>query len=264
MSFSLSQKPDGRRIVENPPSVEITYTGSGEDDDDVVMALSLSSVPLQTSSPFGVLYRSNVDVSRRGYRLHDVTATFSQKKYSNGEWRLTFDGSGGTRTQYYSYGTTRYPSTIPDNGGLIGVDHDTKEVKGIEVIEPSCKVNVLFKFSEGQFDQNFINLVTRQTGKINSRRFLGWRPGEVLFVAPGGSEGSESETEVNFQFYVSENITNQTIAGISGISKRGWDAIEPYAITQNVANVTVKKPTGFYVHKVYREADFASIFGFGG
>lgn len=263
MAISLSEKPNQRELTQNPPSVKIPYVCDGEDDETTVMSYALGTVPLQISSPFGQLFRTDIQVTRTGYYLYDVFGVFTKEKKSVGEWQLSFDGSGGTRTQFFSYETTRYPDTIPDNGGLIGVDAETGEVKGIEVIEPSCKINVRFKFAEGQFNQAFINLVSRQVGKMNSKRFLGWKPGEVLFVAPSGSEGSETETEVSFQLWIQENLERVTIGAVENITKRGWDAIEPYSITQVVAGVPIKKPAGFYVHQVYRTVDLAAVLGFG-
>jgi hypothetical protein len=264
MTMTLDEKPNSRKLAQNPPSLTIPYVADGEDDESTVMGLALSQLPLQESSSFGQLYRTNVEVSRVGHNLFDVEAIYSKQKNEVGSWRLTFDSTGGTRTQNFSITTTRFPNTLPDRGGVIGYDSDTKEIKGIEVVEPSCKINVHFKFADGQFNQAFINAVSRHVGKKNSRRFLGWRAGEVLFLGPAGSEGSDVETEVNFQLAISENLTNQTIAGIAGISKEGWDVIEPECTTQIVAGVVIKKPVGFYVHQVYRAVDLASILGFGG
>jgi hypothetical protein len=149
--------------------------------------------------------------------------------------------------------------TIPNNGALIGVQPDGT-VEGVEVPQ------MVYTFSETWYfasvSQGYKITLAGLVGTVNfGAVFRGFAAGEVLCTGISGSQQGDGLWKLRFQFAVVPNLISQTIGGISGINKAGWDYIEWYS--EESANETTKRIErvllGYRVFRVIRQGNFANL-----
>lgn len=184
-----------------------------------------------------------------------------------GDSSFSFDTGGGTQhiTQSLeTVGSYAASGNAPDFGGAIGVTHDN--VEGVDIIVP------VYSFAETHYldDEVVTNAYKGKlfhlTGKVCNASFKGLDAGECLFLGVSGSQrGSGADWEISFRFAGSENKTNLTVGGITGINKKGWEYlwVRYQDVTEDspglVAPMVVKQPIAVYVEKVYENGNFADL-----
>lgn len=260
-----------RKVSQNstgePPTVEYHYNAYPSNDFYEVQSTAYGLTANSVISPYGILYRQDIKAEEEHPNHWHVTVVYGKKKNENGSFSLSFDTTGGTveqRVALSSVSSYKAPGEDDpaDFGGAIDVQEDG-EVKGVSVVIPALKVTVNFKHPLGVITQDQIRFMARATGCVNSTSFLGYDAGEALFLGATGSEGTDAETEVSYQFACSENVTGLTFGEITGIAKDGWDVIwVRFKDTVDGGNA-VRKPKWLYVERVYRRKNLASILGFG-
>lgn len=262
MTFTFGQLPTSGNSAKE--SYELKWRASGIDDDTYVRAVALSAAPLTVWIPEGVLHRQDVALDHVGWGLFIVTASYGPKNKTAGSYSATFDTTGGTLTIKASLSTIASYSAggaIPNHGGAIGVNGD--EVEGAEIVIPALKETITFRHPQGVIDQAKIKALARMTGKVNSDTFLTFDAGEVLFLGATGSDGSEAEAEIQYQFAMSENLQNKVIGGITVAQKNGWDVSWIQFAPQVVGGLPVRKPMYIYVERVYERTSLSGALGFG-
>lgn len=271
MAFRFEERPGSRRSSFSPPTEVIEYLADGVGSALTVRVLAASLVSPVVDTTQGTLYLQNLELIEIGTMLYYVTATYGQAKGGDGSipvgsFRRSFDTSGGTFHITVSKATrAKYASsgTAPDHKGAIGVRNG--EVEGTDIVIPALKITVSAKHPAATINAEQMKNIARNTGKTNSGAFLGFAAGEVLFLGATGTEGTDCETEVAYQFACSENLSNQIINGITVASKRGWDvlwtAFADDADTDANGEMVVR-PKYIYVERVYDEFDMAAFFGF--
>jgi len=213
--------------------------------------------------PEGLLYRQDVDVQVQGHMLFFVEAKYGARKKENGSYRLSFDTTGGTiHITSSKQSIQRYPANAADHSGLINVTKDGPQ--GAEIVIPALKVTVHFKHPLGVISLNHIKQLSYYTGMVNSDTFLTWKPGEVLFLGAKGSEGTDSETEVAYDFAMSKNVTGLSVGAIANIAKKGHELAWISYKKDNVDDNAVQKPLGVYIERVYDTTSLSAALGFGG
>ena len=270
MAFKFTERRNSRESTSNPPSVTLRYAAQGEPNDAIVKAYAVSATPyIVVSDDDGVLYRQDVQLEPQGFALYHVSVPYGPRKTENGSYRVTFDTTGGSlkltasKQTVASYKQTGDAGAIPNHGGAIGVKSN-KEVEGAEIIVPALKLSVHFKHPRGVITIPRIKDLARLTGNVNSDTFLTFAPGETLFLGAKGSEGADVETEVTYDFAMSENLQNKVIGGITVAAKQGWDV---YWISFKNAvdgGKPVTQPEYIYVERVYDRIAMAASLGFGG
>jgi hypothetical protein len=180
-----------------------------------------------------------------------------------GQWSFSFDTTGGSFHIKASKETVNsYGTDPPDFKQLIGVNGD--DVDGADVVIPSLKINVNYKHPAGVVSIAFAKTLARLTGRVNSSEFLTFAAGEVLYLGSTGSDGSDVEAEVGYQFACEENLQGQVIGAITDIQKDGWDISWIRWKDAVDGGLPVKNPEFIYVERVYDRVDLASALGFGG
>lgn len=175
---------------------------------------------------------------------------------------VSFDTSGGTEhiTSSLSapkkYG--REGENIPDPGLLIGWRDKTKaDCDGVDRVAPAMRKTVVQKMSH--LSTSYENLLIDLTGTVNSNKFLGREPGEVLFMGASGSDPGEGYFDVTFNFAIQRNETVE-IEGIK-VEKKGWEYV--WSISKPTIPEVGKPPKilieGIYVSPIYKEADFRQL-----
>jgi hypothetical protein len=263
--FRFTESRNSRSSTLEPSTYTLRYTAAGSGDHAYIRSYALAATPAVVWSITGNLFRQNVTIEWVGYQIARVEVTYGEQKQETGSYRLSFDTSGATINLKYSKETvSAYPGGVDKDKfqNLIGVNGDN--VEGADVVIPALKITVHFRHPLGVIGLPTIKNLARATGKINSGTFLTFAAREVLFLGATGQEGSETETEVAYQYAMSENADGLTIGDIVGIAKAGWDLVWIRYKDEVVGDTQVKQPKEVFVERVYDATDFPLIFGFGG
>lgn len=263
MSFIFEEKPDSRSGGEESPSQTREYYSYGETDEVFVQNYARSVIPAVVVTGIGNLWRKDIAYKWRG-PLCDITATFGTLSDSpqTGSFTWNFDTTGATVTVKAGKShVASYPPGVKQHGGAINVTKDG--VEGTEIIIPAMKFNVAFRHPQGVLNLSRAFALGDATGASNSDTFFTKGAGSFLFVGATGSDGSDAEAEVTYQFAYSKNLVNEVVGGIANVTKDGWDyAWLEFADAVN-AGGAVKNPIACHVDRVYDRIAFSTFFGFG-
>lgn len=264
-NFMWEERPTSRATTHEPPTFTYIFRASGTQDVVFIHAYAMASTPLMvTLANNAIIYRQDIRIDPDGFNVWTVTVPYGEKneKPPTGQWSFSFDTTGGSFHIKASKETVARYGTAPDAKQLIGVNGD--DVEGADIVIPALKITVNFSHPNGTVTIAFAKTIARLTGKTNSGGFLTFDAGEVLFLGATGSDGSEAEAEVSYQFACSENLQGQIVGAIEGINKKGWDvAWIRWKDTVDGGN-NVKQPEGVYIERVYDSVDLAAALGFGG
>lgn len=261
MSFTLDEMIDSRSSTHTEPTETRRYLADGEQDDALVRGYALAGTPSAIFGPYGVLYRQDVRIDPIDFKQYAVTVPFGRRQRTTGSIAWNFDTSGATvRIRCGKEHIASYPDDGDFHKGALGVNGDG-EVEGTETIIPTLKLNVTYKHPLAAVSLDYVKTLHRFTGRTNSSTFLTFAAGELLYLGAAGSDGSESEADVTYQFAASPNETDLTFGPITGVAKKGWE----YAWIEFKDAVSggqaVREPKRVHVDRVYDAVDFASIFG---
>lgn len=174
-----------------------------------------------------------------------------------GEWRMSFDTTGGTVRQTLALEERRYPGTTPDQKCAINVIDG--KVQGIDVPVGSLKITVTFRMPRTTITIPYIRALAAVVGKTNAHAFIGFEPGELLFLGATGAQGTKVDPTIDFHFLCGENLTDITLGEITAITKGAhehlWtmfrDAIDEESIVQ--------MPEAVIVDRIHRSANFWTL-----
>jgi hypothetical protein len=259
--IKIYERFDSREIAmsADSPSVDLVYMLEGSEDEAAIEGFLTGNLPGQ----FGELFLESYHLVHLGGGVWEATARYAPPA---SETSFSFETGGGSQHIVQSIANiARYPApggTAPDFRGAIGVTADS--VEGVDIQVP------IYTFSESHIIPN--ELVTQGyklslfqlTGKVNTAGFKGFARGEVLFLGASGSKRGFDDWEISFRFAASQNATNLTIGGISGINKEGWHYLWiRYEDEEDVsAKTLIKRPGAIFIEQVYHYADF-SLMGIG-
>jgi hypothetical protein len=265
MAIRFSERPLSQESTAKPPSIVYHYTCYGTTSTSEVQATAFMLTPAAVTSPYGILYRQDIRVEPEAADHWHVIIPYAN---TNGSFHLSFDTTGGTVNRKVSIGTVNsYKATgegtdPPDYKGAIDVQDDGS-VNGVDIVIPALKLNVHFRHPQGIINGEQIKQLARMAGTVNSTNFLGYEVGEVLFIGVSGIEGTDTETEITYQFACSENLSDATMGPFTGITKAGWDHAWVKFKSEVAGGNPVIQPRWLYVEKVYYRKPFAAILGFG-
>ena len=268
MAFRFKENRQSRSSTTIPAAETRIYTATGSNDETFVRAYAIGGTPAFLAHPRGTIYKQDVKLTPRGYAIWDVEVPYAPNKKSAGNYSISFDTSGGTvhitnslqTIQKYSSPTA--PKPAQDMGGAIGVRGD--EIDGVDIVIPALKISVSFTHPAGIITLAQIKNLARWTGRYNTAQFLTFAESEVLFLGCQGTEGTDIETQITYQFAMSENTTGQTVGDIANVDKKGWEHAWISYRDAAVNGVPIKKPQWVYVERVYQGVDLAAGLGFGG
>jgi hypothetical protein len=268
MSLRIIALPDGIKTTGQSPSETRRYKIIGTPNQNTAASYALAATPAIIGSIYGLLYRQDIQCNQVAYNQWMIEVPYGPRKNVTGDFTWDFDTTGGTvHITQAKQEVSRYPaSDAPDQKGAIAVDGD--EVKGTEIIVPAMKINVNFRHPLGVITLPQAKFLASITGTTNSDNFLTFAPGEVLFLGARGSDGTDAEATVSYQFAMSKNVTGQTIGGIAGIAKKAWEVAwiryQDKVVTVGGKDVPTREAKFVYVDRVYEEVAMAAALGFGG
>lgn len=263
MTFRFTERRGSRGTKAKQPTETRLYVATGTQNSQYVKSAAYSLTPALVANVEGILYRQDIEVENAGHDTWYVTVPYAKNQSENGSLSFSFDGTGGSIHITTSKETVAsYGGTPPDYKQMIGVNGE--DVAGADIVIPAMKFIVSFRHPLGVVTIPFAKALGRLTGKFNSDTFLTCAPGEILFLGPTGSDGTNAEAEVTYTFVYEENLQNQVVGAITGITKRGHDIAWIKWKDAVDGGKPVKQPEHVYIERVYDSVAMASAFGFGG
>jgi hypothetical protein len=268
MLFSFEETPESRaQEYGGSPSHELIYKAVGETDDFLVGQYALGATPLTVFRPAGVLYRRGIRVDPDGHAQYRVVVSYGKPDRTTtpvGSVTFSFDTTGGTLhvTQAKQHVAT-YPSGGDLHKGAINVKQTDKgaDVEGVDIIIPALKFTASFRHPQGIVTPAYVKALASITGTTNSESFLGFEPGELLFLGATGSDGTEAEAEVSYQFLASANGTGLSFGDITGVNKGGHEYLWLSYSDEVESGEAVKQPERAFVERLYDSANWSAVFG---
>jgi len=263
--FSFVETPDSRQETGVPPSLTLNYLALGVQDDEYVYNYALSNTPLTIIRGGNLLVRKDIRKDPAGWGQYRITVPYGLRDkidVPSGSFTFSFDTTGAT---IKIKAAKEHIASYPDDGdwhkGAIGVKEDG-DVEGADIIIPALKLTYSFKHPAGVVDEAFARYIASITGRVNLNGWRGYQPGELLFAGGSGSDGSDAEADVAYQFIASGNEDNLSIGDISGIVKAGhhyaWVEFQDDVDTGEA----IRPPKRVNIERVYDAIDFATGFGF--
>lgn len=267
MPFSFQETPESRAQESGTSSSathKLVYKAVGEQDDYTVHAYAIANTPLYVTRPTGILLRNSISITPDGFNQYTVEASYGRPDKNAipaNSYTFNFDTTGGTvNVKCAKQHINTYPSGGPNHNGMIGVEKDGK-VNGADIIIPKLRFTLTFKFASGIITIAYMKALADVTGTVNSVNFLGFAPGELLFMGATGSNGTQTEMEVSFSFEASPNVTGLSRGTVTGIAKKGHEYIweQPDDDVDGDDNA-VQTVTAVHVERVYDTADWNPTF----
>jgi hypothetical protein len=187
---------------------------------------------------------------------------------------LSFSTGGGTEHIVIAKKTTGYarqkngvPQQAPDVGNLIGLNFETGEVAGCDVLSRKCEFNITRRFATLQV--GYLLHLFWATATLNADYFYGASAGEVLFQGGDGHyKGGDQEYPwtISGKFGYSPNQVGIDVIGDGSLvvaDAGGWDYLwfgySKTTVAVNGKNIPVSRPTYAYVAEVYETSDFSLL-----
>lgn len=264
MIFTLDEIPHTRSFSREQKTLTVDWLANGQSSEVVVANYAVAGTPPIAFTAIGLLYRQDIQVDEVGFLQHRVRIPYGIQKKETGQSSFGFNTTGSTVTiraskeHVETYGESGALSTNPHKG-LINVNAD-HSVEGTDIVIPALTLMYTFRHPLGQVNEAFAVKLARATGRVSSSEFRGFAAGELLFLGASGSDGTDAEAEVTYNFAASENATI-TMGDIVGIVKKGhhyaWVESKPDVLSDQAVTV----PKYVHVERVYDEIDFETVFG---
>lgn len=261
MTVSIGERPTSGGSSSASPSLTKEYFVRGIDDDYIAKAYAISATDSSIITPQGLLWRQEVQLEHEGFGLWGVSVSYGKENREVGSFKFAFDTSGGTVHITNSKSTrAKFPVDAADHKQLIGVHGD--QVDGADIIIPALKLSYSFRHPLGTMSEAKARYLAGVTGMVNSVMWHGFQPGEALLLGATGSDGTDSEAEVNYSIAGSKNATGLTIGAIANIAKRGHDLLWIAYKDAVDGGKPAVQPLAVYIEQVYDEVDFYAALGF--
>lgn len=261
--FQFNERPDSRAWTTDPPSVTYRFKASGEHDDGIVRAYSLTGTPLVIYADVGTLFRGNIQIEPDGHKQYIVTVPYGPRKRETGSSTFRFDTTGATiNIKAAKEHIASYPSggSANPHKGSIGVTKDGK-VEGADIVIPALKLIYTFKHPAGVINENHARALAGVTGMTNALPFRGFAAGELLYLGSTGEDGTETEASVDYVLVASKNVSDLQVGDIMGIVKGGHHLLWIEFKNEVDGGKPAVQPERVHIERVYDPVDFAAAFG---
>lgn len=224
----------------------LSRIGAPEDVDPGGIPNIFMGAPCLGINQMSVDEAGNFDIYMN-YRIPDAT-----NGAGGSEDVLTFNTSGGTQHVNFSLATMGYGSGAVNRSNAIG-KNAAGEITGVDIDVAEFAFTIDRALTAAQVDA-LIPFMRDVTDNVNLYPMFGADPGEIRFRGASGLRAG-SGSRVAFNFLFSENKTQITIAGVSGVNKNGHEYLEvEYTPRKDTPSVLA-----VYVHQVYYLADLRGL-----
>jgi len=152
--------------------------------------------------------------------------------------------------------------TAPEMNGFIGfsMEGGQPHVAGVDIQATTYRWPERYYMADAYVTEDYRKTLFNLRGSVNSQAFRGFEPGEVMFDgAEGVPRDDEGDWDITYHFVASPNRYNQTMWGVSGIDKRGWDHAWPLNDVTESQNQLAPQAIAVYVDRVREWGDFSLI-----
>jgi hypothetical protein len=274
MAITIKEKAKSRSFVVNE-SLQLEFFATGSADHDAIadaLTAHLESISLIESSwnlsnpviedvfidednPAGCFWSIEVE-----YTSPDIS---TPAQLATGETARSFDITSKNEKLRYDLESTVYQSSAPKTPPIptpSAINWDGKKVNGIDVPVPFGTYSIRKKFRKTQITQAYLIAAFTMIGKINSAKFEGFKPGELLFKGVSGNQPTDaSDWDLTFHWDVEMSRAAFTIESIAIPEKRGWDYME-FIPGKKLEDSQIKpKLKSVAIRKIFKEVDFAGL-----
>lgn len=245
-----------KNLRDGQTSQALEYMATGYTTADAVeTALDVVAPVVTGTAP--PLRRSSVSLTPVDTEVWQATVNYESEVSATNSWSFSGQTTGATTKITQGLATTKYGASAIEYNGAIGVTPNG--VEGVDVVIPALEFSITKSQSAGVVTLSYIATLVGMTGTTNNATFNGFAQGELLFLGADFSQSSEGETSVTYKFSASPNQTGLTVGSITGIAKKGHEYMwVDYEATEASGKIS-RTPRGVYVHRVYRESNFASL-----
>lgn len=212
---------------------------------------------------------------------HNAEFTVAYKKSSSGstpdtdeeeEPTVSFNCGGGTRhvkyaiSQRFCRSSSSSPPEIDIGNGInwngrTGADSD---FSGVDLPDGNLQETYSKVMSMSQLTTAFRRKVASFVGCVNSNRFKGWEPGEVMFMGCSfsGIDKRREKVTVNFNFSIKINEKKAKLLDVPLGDVQGWDYVWPLKfryLYDHDRNKLSTKLDGAYVATVCVRKNFSEL-----
>lgn len=221
------------------------------------------------------LYRGAVRHRQRGGYRWLIEVEYSTKPKDPEKVQFEWDISSVNVIRKLSlatlnvYTATGFSGVITSSTYRGGINVTKDGVQGTEVPVGEGKFTLTRWFKPYQLTPTFFTTAHALVGFTNNAEFYGLPAGTLLFdgltarcIYDVTTDPEDQEpVEVPGRFRYSPNVSGQTVHGITGVAKNGWDFNWPAFVddVDSTANMLVQKPAAIIRDKVVEAADYSLI-----
>lgn len=222
-------------------------------------------------TPMGTLFWNSIQLHENHYALnYDISITYSPLNKQSGTYQITVDQAVGTARCTAGTWQATYALSADDKVKCDGTFYNglPDSEQGIDVPVTEDKISVAFRHPKGYLNYAYINRIGRLRGYPNNDTFLGYLPGEVMYMG-GQFTQTDTEASAQYNFSISFRAEDLVVAGITIEIKEGWDALCPVYVPDDTAGGGGKKHATRKVKCIHTIRprdweDYVPIFGWGG
>jgi hypothetical protein len=173
----------------------------------------------------------------------------------------------GKETKAYYPATGETAPTTFDNAIGVRKENGKPVIDGTDIIVPQFSFGVSRKVEGADLNGTYVNTLAGLVGTTNISSYtvngVSNAAGELLLTGASGADNADGTASLDLTFLKQPNASSITIAGISGINKKGHEVAWVYCDVRDVTESSVTflkpKPIAVYVERVYDETDFADL-----
>ncbi len=261
--FTEQQESRLETIEDDSPQAERVAVVTGATTEEEVKASALVGFPLY----HGALKRKSISLDER----MTPTSWRVKAKYERAELTSSPSFDISSTTVHVENSTRTLIAVGPEaDEGRVGesnpIDFDGTTIRGADILVPVFTLSVTQTLAKNVVTQSFMDLVASLTGCTNSKTFLGYSAGDVLFQGAAATRRETLEWEVNFKFAIKRAVAAERIGSIDVPERPGWSyrwvvygdkkewILGPFVDGQQPFRI-VRRAVAVYVEQIYPEGD---------
>lgn len=252
-------------------SAEVPYIVFEAIDENDALQAVLDTAPEMLDFNGSQIRLSSIEIDERcNAEVYKVSVSYekssgtSESDTADDAVEVSFSTGGGTKHVVIAIepkAVEGYENTCGNLIGWNGKSGTEAEYDGVDVPDSNSQMTLTVTKRMSELGNKWQRNVDAATGKVNSKKFRGYEPGEVLFegVSFTGSEKSDS-VKVSYNFSIRLNETDVPIATdkngkVITVSKKGFEYA--WVAPRIVGSRSV--PQLIRVDKVIEEVDFSTL-----
>jgi hypothetical protein len=269
-----------------PESKSQTYVVEGTSD-EVAVTFAVLNVTTPTVQGYqSELIRRPFRLQEVGYQTWHVDVKYDKTESSGGgggeggepqplSFKIGWDTTGETTKVTLSKGVVFSGGDVPDNYPVIG--WDGKKVNGVDVPVAALVLTADVWYHPNAIGPAIVKFWASYTPSVNADSWLGFDPGELLYVGNNGEETFSFTAQgrqltlvpVRYKFIASQNINQPFSIGdeLQVPGKLGWDYLDVFygekVVNGGGVSITVPTPLRYKVHRMFNFVSFRALTGIG-